>query len=161
VEAVFFMHFNGSAFCLSDAPRAKGEFEKENAMKRFGILVAAAAFCAALVASGPAPAFDGDGRHCCGWHYYGDYSYGCGCYYGDELGLAAVVTRRLGSAASFPIAPLVAATLSAPPTIGNYCVAGGVTCLLSEPSRIGNDCFCWAHSGYARGLVQLLIPAGE
>jgi hypothetical protein len=119
-------------------------------MKRFGMLLATGALCAALGASGPALAFDGDGQQCCGWHYGGDYSYGCGCYYGYVPGLAGVAVGRLAVAASSPFAPLAAAVWAAPPMTGNYCVAGGVTCLLPEPSWFGKDCFC----GYARGFVQ-------
>ena len=69
-------------------------------MKRFGMLVATAALCAALGASGPSLAFDGDGQHCCGWRYGGDYSYGCGCYYGYVPGLPGLAVGRMALAAS-------------------------------------------------------------
>ena len=123
-------------------------------MKCFGVSIATAALGAALLASASAVAFEDSGQQCCGWHYYGDYSYSCGCYYGYEPGLAAVVAGRLALAAATPIAPLIAATLAVPPMAGNYCATGGVTCLLPQPSRVGEDCLCGVYGGYARGFVQ-------
>jgi len=123
-------------------------------MKRFGVSIATAALGAALVASGSAVAFEDGGQQCCGWHYYGDYSYSCGCNHAYEPGLAAVVAARLALVAAIPITPLVAAILAEPPRIGNYCAAAGVACSLSQPSQFGDECLCRAYGGYTQGFVQ-------
>jgi hypothetical protein len=123
-------------------------------MKRFGMFVATAALCAVVGASGPSLAFDGDGQHCCGWRYGGDYSYGCGCYYGYVPGLAGLAVGRLALAASFPFAPVVASVWAAPPRTGAYCASSQVMCLLLQPLPMGEECLCRTHSGYSPGLVQ-------
>jgi hypothetical protein len=79
----------------------------ENAMKRFGILMATAALGAALVASGPAAAFRGAGWHGGGWRGAGwhggwnrEYGWNNGWGWGGlGLGLAG-----LGYGYSYPYA---------------------------------------------------------
>jgi len=120
-------------------------------MKR--ILMITAALGAALLASGPAAAFEHGSQHCCNWDYYGDYGYSCGCYV-YEPALAATVAARLVPPAVTPLSPLIAPALAMPPMTGSYCATGGATCPLSQPSRIGDECLCSAYGGYAQGFVQ-------
>jgi hypothetical protein len=101
-------------------------------MKSFGVWIATAALGAALVASGSAVAFED----------------------GGQPELAAAAAARLALVAAIPITPLVAAILAAPPRIGNYCAAAGVTCSLSQPSQFGDECLCRAYGGYTQGFVQ-------
>lgn len=148
--------------------RRKEGVEKENTMKRFGIfgiLLAMAAFGAALVASGPASAhcwYHG-GWHHCGWHrwhpvnytYWNGYPYGSGYGYGYGsglgLGLAALATAPLALAAD-ATAPLMTGRSVA--ASGNYCATPVRTCLLYEPGWLGTGCSCRVYGGHARGTVE-------
>jgi len=127
-------------------------------MKRYGILLAIAAFGAALVASGPASArcwYRGGGWHHCGWHRWHpvDYSYWYGYPYGYGygLGLAGLATAPLAVAADVT-APLVTGRSVA--ASGNYCATPVRTCLLYEPGWLGTGCSCRVYGGHARGFVE-------
>ena len=122
-------------------------------MKRFGIVLAIAAFGAALVASRPASAAEvgclyNGGLHTCVWYpgYGYEYPYGYG------LGaLGAIATAPLTLAADVT-APLVTGRSVA--ASGNYCATPVRTCLLYEPGWLGTGCSCRVYGGHARGLVE-------
>jgi hypothetical protein len=134
-------------------------------MKRFGIMLAMAAFGATLMAGGPASAHHWyrGGWHHCGWHrwhpvswyrwhpvhytYWNGYPYG----YGYGLGLAGLATAPLTLAADIT-APLVTGRSVA--ASGNYCATPVRTCLLYEPGWLGTGCSCRVYGGRASGVVE-------
>jgi hypothetical protein len=129
-------------------------------MKRFGIILAIAAFGAALGASRPASATEvgcwyNGGLHDCVW--YPGYTYGSGYPYGSGLGvLGAIATAPLAIAADAtgPLMTGRSVAVSAAAGSGNYCATPARTCLLSEPGWLGTGCSCRVYGGHARGFVQ-------
>ena len=128
-------------------------------MKRFGILLAMAAFGVALVASRPASSaevgcFYNGSLHTCIWYpgfpyAYEPYGYGLGA-------LGAIGTASLAVAAD-TTAPLMtgrSVAVSAVAGSGNYCATPVRTCLLYEPGWLGTGCSSQVSGGHARGFVQ-------
>src|SRR5208283_4094117 len=145
-------------------------------MKRLGVLMAAAALGAALLASGPAEArWGGGGFHGGGWGghgFAGGWGHGGwghggwgwghrGWGYGGwglaglglGLGLAGLDYGYDYPGYGYAAAPLVTGRSMAIGGMGGYCSTPVRTCELYQASFIGNGCSCRVVGGHARGVV--------
>ena len=128
-------------------------------MKRFGILLAMAAFGAELVASRPGSSaevgcFYNGSLHTCVWYPGFPYAYEPLGFGLGPLGAIATAPLTVAADATAPLMTGRSVAVAVGAGSGNSCATPVRTCLLYEPGWLGTGCSCRVPGGHARGFVQ-------